>query len=46
MAFNLIEKQVIYDGQKLRLEIHTLEKEDGKRHRREICVHRGSVVRE
>lgn len=45
MAFNeLIEKQVIYDGKKIRLEIHHFADEQGKRARREICVHNGAVV--
>lgn len=44
MSFNLIEKQVIYDGRKVRLEVHHLENEEGKRHTREVCVHSGAVV--
>jgi ADP-ribose pyrophosphatase len=41
---NVIEKQVIYDGKKVRLEVHHLENEEGKRVRREVCVHNGAVV--
>src|SRR4051812_18265986 len=41
---NVIEKQVIYDGKKIRLEVHHLENEEGKRVRREVCVHNGAVV--
>ncbi|HEY1684209.1 MAG TPA: NUDIX hydrolase [Tepidisphaeraceae bacterium] len=41
---NLIEKQVLYDGKKIKLEIHHLEDEQGKRHQREVVVHPGAVV--
>lgn len=41
---NLIEKQVLYDGTKVRLEIHHLEDENGRRHKREVVVHPGAVV--
>lgn len=44
MSFNLIEKQVIYDGKKIRLELHHLENEQGQRHSREVVVHPGAVV--
>jgi ADP-ribose pyrophosphatase len=45
MSNKLIEKQVIYDGVKVRLEVHHLEDEDtGKRHKREVVVHPGAVV--
>ena len=45
MSNKLIEKQVIYDGIKVRLEVHHLEEdESGKRHRREVVVHPGAVV--
>src|SRR5688572_19145642 len=45
MALQLVEKQVIFDGVKVRLELHHLEPEEGgKRHRREVCVHPGAVV--
>lgn len=45
MGNRVIEKQVIYDGTKVRLEVHHLENEEnGKRHRREVCVHPGAVV--
>ena len=45
MSNRLIEKQVIYDGSKVRLEVHHLEDEDtGKRHKREVVVHPGAVV--
>jgi ADP-ribose pyrophosphatase len=44
MSFRLIEKQVVFDGKKVRLEVHHLEDDEGKRHRREICVHHGAVV--
>ncbi len=45
MPYNeLIEKQVLYDGKKIRLEVHHLADENGKRTRREVCVHNGAVV--
>ena len=44
-SYRLIEKQVLYAGKKVRLEIHHLENaETGTRHRREVCVHPGAVV--
>src|ERR1700722_18477799 len=45
MRQKLIDRQVVYDGTKVRLEIHHLENEEtGKRHRREVCAHPGAVV--
>jgi ADP-ribose pyrophosphatase len=44
MSNRLIEKQVIYSGKKVRLEVHTLENDEGKRSAREIVVHPGAVV--
>jgi ADP-ribose pyrophosphatase len=44
MASKLIEKQVIYDGKKVRLEVHHVESDEGCRHRREVVVHPGAVV--
>ena len=45
MAYRLVEKQVLYNGKKVRLEIHHLEDEDtGKRAQREIVAHGGAVV--
>jgi ADP-ribose pyrophosphatase len=45
MAYRLIEKQVLYNGRKVRLEIHHMEDEDsGKRTQREIVSHGGAVV--
>ena len=45
MSHRLVDKQVIYDGKKVRLEVHHLEDEDtGKRQKREVCVHPGAVV--
>ena len=45
MSYKLIERQVIFDGTKCRLELHHLENEEtGKRHRREVVVHPGAVV--
>jgi ADP-ribose pyrophosphatase len=44
MSHRVVEKQVVYDGKKVRLEIHLLEDEEGRRSRREVCVHTGAVV--
>jgi ADP-ribose pyrophosphatase len=44
MSNRLIEKQVIFDGKKVRLEVHHLENDEGKRHAREVVVHPGAVV--
>ncbi len=45
MNYKLVEKQVIFDGKKVRLEVHHLEnEEDGKRSKQEIVVHNGAVV--
>jgi len=44
MGFRLIEKQVLFNGKKVRLEVHQLENDEGKRHQREIVVHNGAVV--
>ena len=45
MSHRLIDRQGIYDGKKVRLEVHHLEDEDtGKRTRREVVVHPGAVV--
>jgi ADP-ribose pyrophosphatase len=45
MRHRLIEKQVLYEGKRIRLEIHHLDdEENGKRLRREVVVHPGAVV--
>ena len=45
MSNRLIEKQVIYDGSKVRLELHHLQDEEtNRRHKREVVVHPGAVV--
>ena len=45
MSTRVIDKQVIYDGVKVRLELHHLEDEEtGRKHKREVCVHTGAVV--
>ena len=45
MRHRLIEKQVLYEGRRIRLEIHHLDDEEtGKRLRREVVVHPGAVV--
>jgi ADP-ribose pyrophosphatase len=44
MSYRLVEKQVIFSGEKIRLELHHLEDDSGKRTRREVVVHPGAVV--
>jgi ADP-ribose pyrophosphatase len=45
MPYRVIEKQVIYDSHRARLEVHHLEDQDtGRRARREVVVHPGAVV--
>lgn len=44
MGLQLIEKQTIYDGKRIRLEIHHLEDEHGRRIEKEVCIHPGAVV--
>ncbi|MGD1275750.1 MAG: NUDIX hydrolase [Tepidisphaeraceae bacterium] len=44
MSHRLIEKQVIYSGNKITLEVHRLEDPDGRVVKREVCVHNGAVV--
>jgi ADP-ribose pyrophosphatase len=45
MPYRLLEKQVIYDGAKCRLELHHLENEETHaRHHREVVVHPGAVL--
>ena len=44
MELNLVDKQVVYDGKKVRLEVHHLENQDGQRIKKELVVHPGAVV--
>jgi len=45
MSYRVVEKQVIYDSHRARLEVHHLEDPDtGKRSRREVVIHPGAVV--
>jgi ADP-ribose pyrophosphatase len=44
MSNRLIEKQLIYSGRKIQLEVHRLEAENGSLTEREVCVHPGAVV--
>jgi len=44
MSFNLIEKQVLYEGKKVRLELHHLADANGQLLRKEVVVHPGAVV--
>ncbi len=43
MEYELIEKQVLYDGERMRLEVHHLMSQ-GVRFRKEVVVHPGAVV--
>ncbi len=45
MSDRVIEKQVLYKGRKVRLEVHHVEDEEtGQRLQREVVVHRGAAV--
>lgn len=45
MSSRLIEKQVIYSGKKVKLELHHLQDEENEtRHIREVVIHAGAVV--
>lgn len=45
MSNRVTEKQVVYDGSKIRLELHHLKDDDtGRKHKREVCVHPGAVL--
>src|SRR5213595_569376 len=45
MSYQVIDKQLLYSGQKMRLEVHHLEDEiSGRRTKREVVVHPGAVV--
>ena len=44
MSYHLIEKRVIFAGKKVRLEVHQLANERGRKMEREVCVHPGAVV--
>jgi ADP-ribose pyrophosphatase len=44
MGYKLIDRQVIYDGKRVRLEVHHLDDEQGNRVTKEVCVHPGAVV--
>jgi ADP-ribose pyrophosphatase len=45
MASRLVEKQVLYNGKKVRLELHHLESDETQtRYIREVVVHPGAVV--
>lgn len=44
MSLELVEKQRIFEGKKISLEVHHLQDEQGRRIRREVVVHPGAVV--
>jgi ADP-ribose pyrophosphatase len=45
MPHQLVEKQILYEGRKIRLELHHLDQQlTGRRLRKEVVVHPGAVV--
>lgn len=44
MAYQMNQRQVLYDGKKVRLELHHLEDEEGRKFKVEVCQHPGAVV--
>jgi ADP-ribose pyrophosphatase len=44
MAYTTIEREVLYTGKQVRLELHRLEDDEGRRMTREVVVHPGAVV--
>ena len=44
MSYKLIDKQILYTGKRVSLQIHHLEDEDGRRVQKEVCAHPGAVV--
>ncbi|MCS7034574.1 MAG: NUDIX hydrolase [Phycisphaerae bacterium] len=44
MAHKLLERQVLFEGKKVRLEVHRLEDEHGIRFSAEVCTTPGAVV--
>lgn len=44
MAKRVVDRQVVHQGKRLRLEIHHLEDENGHRVLREVGIHNGAVV--
>ncbi len=44
MSHHVIEKQVIYAGRKVHLEVHRMEDDQGRKHQVELCIHPGAVV--
>jgi ADP-ribose pyrophosphatase len=45
MPYRLVDKQLVYNGKRVRLEVHHLEDDDtGRRISKEVCVHPGAVV--
>ena len=44
MSHELIEKQTVYTGKRIRLEVHHLQTDSGKRIQKEVCIHPGAVV--
>lgn len=45
MLYRLIEKQIVFRGKKIQVEVDRLENEEtGRELRREVCIHPGAVV--
>ncbi|MEM8875093.1 MAG: NUDIX hydrolase [Planctomycetota bacterium] len=44
MPYSTVDKRVLFDGKKVRLELHKVEDDNGKRHEREVVAHPGAVL--
>jgi ADP-ribose pyrophosphatase len=42
--FHLVQKQLVYTGKRIRLEVHHLDDDEGRRTQKEVVVHPGAVV--
>lgn len=43
-AFSLVDRQTLYRGKRVTLELHTFEDGDGQKRKKEVVVHPGAVV--
>jgi ADP-ribose pyrophosphatase len=45
MSYRVVDKQIIFVGKRVRMEVHTVENDEtGARHAREVVLHPGAVV--
>ncbi|MEM6314537.1 MAG: NUDIX hydrolase [Planctomycetota bacterium] len=44
MSYTTVGKRVLFDGMKVRLELHQVADDNGKRHEREVVAHPGAVL--